>query len=135
VTAFSADDVRRCGALTPRERECMRLVHGHYSSKEIARLLRLSQTSVDTYVQRAMYKLGVSSRYAGAELVGLWEEHRDGDLAPLPDAQIAARHLRGWPRLPAVSSLNVLERLGVILAGAIIGALGFGILLTVLAHL
>lgn len=33
--------------LTPRERECLRLVADHLHSKEIARRLRISQHTVD----------------------------------------------------------------------------------------
>src|SRR5690606_28337255 len=39
--------------LTPRERECLRLVDQHLSSKQIARALGMSKTSVDTYCDRA----------------------------------------------------------------------------------
>jgi DNA-binding CsgD family transcriptional regulator len=45
--------------LTPRERECLRLVDQHLSSKQIARQLGMSKTSVDTYCDRARRKLGV----------------------------------------------------------------------------
>jgi len=55
--------------LTPRERECLRLVDQHLSSKQIARELGMSKTSVDTYCDRARRKLGVDDRYAAARLV------------------------------------------------------------------
>src|ERR1700712_305682 len=54
--------------LTPRERECLRLVDRHLSSKQIARELGMSKTSVDTYCDRARRKLGVEDRYAAARL-------------------------------------------------------------------
>src|SRR6185295_1522144 len=54
--------------LTPRERECLRLVDQHLSSKQIARELGMSKTSVDTYCDRARRKLGVEDRYAAARL-------------------------------------------------------------------
>jgi len=57
------------GLLTPRERECLRLVDQHLSSKQIARELGMSKTSVDTYCDRARRKLGVDDRYAAARLV------------------------------------------------------------------
>ena len=43
--------------LTQRERECLRLVDQHLSSKQIARELGMSKTSVDTYCDRARRKL------------------------------------------------------------------------------
>src|ERR1700710_1578281 len=57
------------GLLTPRERECLRLVDQHLSSKQIARQLGMSKTSVDTYCNRARRKLGVGDRYAAARLL------------------------------------------------------------------
>src|SRR5882724_1234408 len=54
--------------LTQRERECLRLVDQHLSSKQIARQLGMSKTSVDTYCDRARRKLGVEDRYAAARL-------------------------------------------------------------------
>ena len=54
------------GLLTPRERECLRLVDRHLSSKQIARQLGMSKASVDTYCDRARRKLGVSDRYEAA---------------------------------------------------------------------
>ena len=55
--------------LTPRERECLRLVDEHLSSKEIARKLGMSKTSVDTYCDRARRKLGVGDRYEAARIL------------------------------------------------------------------
>jgi len=55
--------------LTQRERECLRLVDQHLSSKEIARELGMSKTSVDTYCDRARRKLGVDDRYEAARLL------------------------------------------------------------------
>src|SRR5205085_352132 len=55
--------------LTQRERECLRLVDQHLSSKQIARELGMSKTSVDTYCDRARRKLGVPDRYEAARLL------------------------------------------------------------------
>src|SRR5437763_14883423 len=63
----SADDL--VGLLTQRERECLRLVDQHLSSKQIARELGMSKTSVDTYCDRARRKLGVPDRYEAARLL------------------------------------------------------------------
>ena len=64
-TATPADPLE---LLTPRERECLQLVDEHLSSKQIARELGMSKTSVDTYCDRARRKLGVDDRYAAARL-------------------------------------------------------------------
>src|ERR1700744_3723984 len=66
------------GLLTPRERECLRLVDQHLSSKQIARELGMSKTSVDTYCDRARRKLGVDDRYSAARML------RQLDINPVP---------------------------------------------------
>src|SRR5690606_27609076 len=45
------------------------LVDQHMSSKQIARELGMSKTSVDTYCDRARRKLGVDDRYQAARLL------------------------------------------------------------------
>jgi DNA-binding NarL/FixJ family response regulator len=46
-------------SLSPREREVLQLVVEGKSSKEIARLIHISNKTVDTYRGRVMQKLGV----------------------------------------------------------------------------
>ncbi len=65
--------------LTPRERECLRLVDQHLSSKQIARQLGMSKTSVDTYCDRARRKLGVDDRYSAARLARQLDDNRVPD--------------------------------------------------------
>src|SRR5437763_8911460 len=60
--------------LSPREKDCLRLVFENHSSKEIARRLGISQTSVDTNVRNARGKLGVSDRYEAASLLHAHEQ-------------------------------------------------------------
>src|SRR5689334_24849024 len=73
--------------LTPRERECLRLVDQHFSSKQIARELGMSKTSVDTYCDRARRKLGVGDRYEAARLV----RSVDLNLVPIGSGHDAIR--------------------------------------------
>jgi DNA-binding CsgD family transcriptional regulator len=54
--------------LTERERECLRLVDRHLSSKEIARELGLSKHTVDWHLDKARKRLGAPDRYAAARL-------------------------------------------------------------------
>src|SRR5689334_24493498 len=86
--------------LTPRERECLRLVDQHLSSKQIARELGMSKTSVDTYCDRARRKLGVDDRYAAARLL------RQLDVSPVltesgQDAIRTDNRPRDWLDVPA----------------------------------
>jgi DNA-binding CsgD family transcriptional regulator len=118
------------GALTPKERECLRLVAQQRSSKEIARELGISKASVDTYCNRARAKLGVSSRRAAAQLV-LQLESADAAPAPPPQpAAVASGPAVQVALLPPLSSLGPAARLGVILGGAVALALAFGMLLS-----
>lgn len=59
----------RLEQLTPRERECLRLVSQGRSSKEIAIELDLSPFTVDEYVKSAVGKLGASNRREAARML------------------------------------------------------------------
>ena len=54
--------------LTPRERECLRLVDRHLSSKQIARELGIAETTVKTHLTRVFGKTGLNRQ---ADLVRL----------------------------------------------------------------
>jgi len=56
----------RLTQLTPRERDCLRLVGQARSSKEIAIELGLSPFTVDEYVRSATTKLGARNRHEAA---------------------------------------------------------------------
>jgi len=55
----------------------LRLVDQHLSSKQIARELGMSKTSVDTYCDRARRKLGVDDRFKAARIL------RDVEVNPV----------------------------------------------------
>jgi DNA-binding CsgD family transcriptional regulator len=119
----------RIGVLTPKERECLRLVAQQRSSKEIARELGISKASVDTYCNRARAKLGVSTRRLAAQLVldldGAETPETPAAVRPPPPAATAAVTL-----LPPLSSLGPLARIAIIVGGAVVLALAFGMLVT-----
>jgi len=129
-------DRARLQALTGRERDCLRLVLDQLSSKEIGRKLGISPTSVDTHVRRAREKLGVDDRYAAAQLLAAWER----DPASVssgrgPSARPSAwQGWRGWPP-PPLTSLNLLQRLLLVVLFSVLGAIAFGAVLTALAAL
>jgi DNA-binding CsgD family transcriptional regulator len=60
---------RRFDKLTEGQRECLRLVLAHKSSKEIARLLGKSRFTIDKRIERALRTLGVESRTEAALLL------------------------------------------------------------------
>ncbi len=54
--------------LTARQRDCLRLVSTNHSTKEIARILKLSPNTVDGYVAEAKEILGVGTRREAARI-------------------------------------------------------------------
>jgi DNA-binding CsgD family transcriptional regulator len=70
----------RLNRLTDKQRECLRLVYAHLSSKEIAPKLGVEPGTVDQYIKAAMRILGVSDRRAAAKLLA---EHEDRIVQPL----------------------------------------------------
>ena len=56
--------------LTPRERECLRLVNQHLSSKEIGRELGISKHTVDTHLDKARQQFRVGNLYFNRSCVG-----------------------------------------------------------------
>jgi DNA-binding CsgD family transcriptional regulator len=75
-------DQDRLSRLTDKQRECLRLVYAHMSSKEIAQQLGVEPGTVDQYVKAAMRILGVSERRAAARMLA---EH-EGATAAAPAA-------------------------------------------------
>lgn len=61
-------------SLTPRERDCLRLVLSLQESKRIAPELGLTAGTVDQYLKNAARKLGVSGRREAAELLRAHEQ-------------------------------------------------------------
>jgi DNA-binding NarL/FixJ family response regulator len=65
-------------ALTPRERELLRMVADGHTPSDIAAVLHLSVLTVRTHLQRARTKLGVHSTVAAAALASRWPDLRSG---------------------------------------------------------
>ena len=63
----------RFDRLTDKQRECLRLVFMHRSSKEIARELGVGSDAVDQRIKTAMRTLGVESRTEAARLLAQHE--------------------------------------------------------------
>lgn len=73
VALAVSDDMKslaeRIGRLTPREKQCLRLVAVPMRTHEIAAELQLSPTTVDTYISSGFKKLGASDRNTAARLL------------------------------------------------------------------
>ena len=131
----------RLASLTAQERECLRLVNRHLSSKEIGRELGIAKASVDTYCNRARAKLGVRDRYAAARLLHAYEQDLGAPVslaaaAPLiaepsaPAREATPQPARREPSRHFIESIGPLGRIGIIIAGAVLIALAFGMLLS-----
>ena len=59
--------------LTPRQRECLRLVYERLVSKQIAIRLGIRSSTVDTYLTEAIGTLGAKNRRHAAELLHAYE--------------------------------------------------------------
>jgi len=73
-------DEQRLNRLTDKQRDCLRLVYVHLSSKEIAPRLGVEPGTVDQYIKAAMRTLGVSERRHAAQMLA---EHEARTCQPL----------------------------------------------------
>ena len=62
-------------SLSPRERECLRLVARDRGSSEIAGILTLSVNTVDNHIKSARNKLGGIDRFRAAREISAFEGH------------------------------------------------------------
>ncbi|WP_240796151.1 response regulator transcription factor [Streptomyces sp. RFCAC02] len=69
------DAVRRLAALSARERDVVELLAEGLPNAEIGRRVHMTETSVKTYVSRALAKLGCANRVQAALLVRDAEPH------------------------------------------------------------
>ena len=67
----------RVAALTDGQRDCLRLVLRHMTSKDIARAISISPHTVDMRLRTAMRTLGVASRFAAARALADHEGDAD----------------------------------------------------------
>jgi DNA-binding CsgD family transcriptional regulator len=125
----TAPEDERLRRLSPKERDCLRLVLENRSSKQIARRLGISQTSVDTHVRRARAKLGTDDRYLAARMLAQWEQAGPVDPQRAPGA--GARTFV----LPPLVSLDFGQRLLMMALGAMAAAAVAGAVMSVLAAL
>jgi DNA-binding CsgD family transcriptional regulator len=101
LTKKQKDRLRR---LTPRQKDCLRLVAHGLKSKEIGPRLGISHVTVDNYLRTAIELLGVADRYKAAHMLVMHELdqpliHQPLDLASelLPSASLPC--VRDWGAL------------------------------------
>lgn len=141
--------------LTPREKECLRLVAQLMTSKQIALQLGISKHTVDERIERARRRIGAPGRYDAARILA---SHESGAAPPIEsgphtvglaltphsqalDPQFTGDSATPFTRkgVPAPSQSDALEgglqqlslaaRLGLIGLMAVASALAFGAIL------
>jgi DNA-binding CsgD family transcriptional regulator len=92
------DKIIGVDALSERQKEILRLIAQHLQAKEIARVLKISESTVKTHTDAARKRLGVATSRDAARLViehdiasGLWVKGPMGTPIPLEG---------GWPPRP-----------------------------------
>ncbi len=91
---------RQTDRLTERERQCLRLVHRGFESKEIAGQLGISTDRVNKLTGSAKRKLGVSRRTIAARMLA--EEEQPASPEPLPTHSLGGMPM-GVAASPAVT--------------------------------
>ena len=131
--------------LSPRQRECLRLVYNRKSTKEIASELGLAEGTVNTYLAEAVQLLGAKNRRHASEILAELESDTSPDkmqsenvgvsaVAPPPAHPASSGGLHFSDLLPLRTQgadgndLNVLTRFGWIIAIAVGITAGFGAL-------
>jgi DNA-binding CsgD family transcriptional regulator len=89
--------------LTEGQIECLRLVAGHYTSKEIARKLGISHFTVDQRLDAARRKLGVASRKEAAMLFQSMDDEKLSDRLVYQADAIAEQEQAPNLKLPTSS--------------------------------
>jgi DNA-binding CsgD family transcriptional regulator len=86
--------------LTEAQRECLRLVFAHKSSKEIAIALGKSPFAIDKRIERAIRTLGVENRIEAARLLDQHEKARPYERFACEPSQLVG------PDLAAIMALS-----------------------------
>lgn len=115
-------------SLSPKQRQCLRLVFDHLTSKEIAPLVSLTPGVVDQYVKRAVRALGAKDRFDAARMLQRLEL-QSLDVDPLRTFVPTSFPLDRGDQAPSIgrrlNDLNWWQRLLVIALVAIGGAIAF----------
>lgn len=124
--------------LSERQRQCLDLVAEGRTSKEIARTLKLSPSTVDNHVRAALERLGLNNR---ADAARLMQASSSAALAPaLPEEPIGAdREPFGLFRLPPIGGaenrLSLRRRYVHVIQIALLGTMGMTAVVMTIAGL
>jgi DNA-binding CsgD family transcriptional regulator len=98
--------------LTEAQKQCLRLVSMHYTSKQIARKLGISHYTVDQRIDIARMKLNADSRISAAKILAVAEGRAvyDGFVYEPEAVAYALNHAK--PDLPTVKGHDVSNQQG-----------------------
>ena len=119
-----AYDGHMASQLSPRQREILDLVAEGRTSKEIAVVLGISESTVNWHLANAFERLGASSR---AEAVALAIRSNGAERTTEPSTRVRpapAPTRAAWPRLVAVAVAIAIA--GALLGGATVATLRLG---------
>jgi DNA-binding CsgD family transcriptional regulator len=91
-------------SLTDAQKECLRLVLAHFSSKQIARQLGISRHTVDQRLRVAIQKLNATDRWEAARILASTESN--GDFAASAAYQPIVYQSPQLPNLPDIPTVN-----------------------------
>lgn len=83
--------------LSGRQRQCLELVAEGYTSKQIARELELSPSTVDNHLNAAVERLGLSGRAEAARALRNRTPSQDKAAAPRPPSLLRLPPVGGSP--------------------------------------
>ena len=122
-------DDDRLARVTEGQRECLRMVLSHMSSKYIGRALGISSHTVDQRLKQAMRTLGASSRVEAARRLAALEgagayqslahqspdidEGRNGAALPVPDRGNGEKKDVFWSRVRWIGIAAVVAAIGI----------------------
>lgn len=103
--------------LSERQRQCLALVGEGFTSKQIARELALSPSTVDNHLRAALERLGLNSRTDAARALrsaraeqedasGMAMDANEAGVPPPTIQPMAPLRLRGWLRLPRLGGVE-----------------------------
>lgn len=136
-------------ALTERQRQCILLVSKGFTSKEIARSLNISPSTVDNHIRAVIVQIGAVNRVDAARIVEEWDrinrlpELRIGSDDALVEADKknvhSKRSRKSWLKLPPIggksNKANISDKFKQIIQISVLGLMLFSALVATIAGL
>ena len=121
--------------LSAQQRACLRLVAEGQTSKEIARVLTLSPSTVDSHVRAAIDRLGVRDRASAARALMAYEQNQTPSVEVSSD-RMERRSLLSLPPLGGVrNDLSIRRRMYHVVQIAMLGIMGMAAAVVTIAGL